>query len=461
MSHEVLTRDCERDFKLSELFFSTTDKRGVITAGNEVYVRVSGYSLDELVGSPHNIIRHPDMPRCAFKLLWSYLESGKRFAAYVKNRSKDGSYYWVLAAVFPIQDGYLSIRLKPSTPLRDKIAEVYADLLRLERSIELRGGNRKAAIEASTARLVEVIGSLGFASYDQLMNLLLMEELKSRAQQLGSGAAAEIPPGGAADASKERQRFLNSLGVTQNIKGNVHRAFLALDAYAELNGRLTTISASIASVAETLNFLSLNASVFAARLGEKGKTLGVIAERMASGSADVGKVIGCAKDDMASTQDILSATCFEVAVTQLVVESMENFLRELMTTPSGELATGGQEMTEYNLKTLGEVLSSGLTETERQILQLRSKLRVVSSGANDLTKLIRAIDFTHLTGRVEAARLEEAQIFLQIFDAASQLISSTREDLTRLLDQISSVQLPSLHSERLLHDMRRLLAAPA
>lgn len=98
--------------------FSTTDAKGIILSGNDVFVRVSGFSADELYGQPHNIIRHPDMPRAAFALLWANLKKEQPFAAYVKNMAKDGSYYWVFMVAVPTGDNqFLSIRFKPSSPL--------------------------------------------------------------------------------------------------------------------------------------------------------------------------------------------------------------------------------------------------------------------------------------------------------------------------------------------------------
>ncbi len=107
----------ERHFGADELFFSATDRKGIISAGNDVFVRVSAYERVELIGRPHNIIRHMDTPRCVFRLLWDYLERGEPIAAYVKNRAKDGGFYWVLAVVVPAGDGYLSVRIKPASEL--------------------------------------------------------------------------------------------------------------------------------------------------------------------------------------------------------------------------------------------------------------------------------------------------------------------------------------------------------
>jgi aerotaxis receptor len=85
--------DKESPFHISELFFSKTDKRGVIKSGNNVFVRVSEFDEVDLLEKPHNIIRHPDMPRTVFKLLWDTIQGGNPIGAYVKNKSKSGAYY--------------------------------------------------------------------------------------------------------------------------------------------------------------------------------------------------------------------------------------------------------------------------------------------------------------------------------------------------------------------------------
>ena len=149
----------EAQWGVEELFFSRTDLRGVIESGNSVFVRVSGYSAEDLLGKPHNVIRHPDMPKTVFSLLWEYIKSGKPIVAYVKNKSKDGSYYWVLALVMPIDENYVSIRLKPTTQTLHVISQLYGKLREIERS---------QPIAAGTAFLKESLKELGFEDYDSL-----------------------------------------------------------------------------------------------------------------------------------------------------------------------------------------------------------------------------------------------------------------------------------------------------
>jgi PAS domain S-box-containing protein len=87
----------EREFQIHQLFFSTTDRKGVIVSGNEVFSRIAAYEESEMVGRPHSLIRHPEMPRCVFKLLWDTIARGEAIAAYVKNRASTGEPYWCRA----------------------------------------------------------------------------------------------------------------------------------------------------------------------------------------------------------------------------------------------------------------------------------------------------------------------------------------------------------------------------
>ena len=125
---KVLIVDEEVPFPEGRLIVSRTDPKGIITHANESFVRMSGYSKEELIGAPHHILRHPDMPAMAFKGLWDTISQGKKWHGYVKNLRKDGRYYWVHAVAVPnVRDGvivgYASVRRKPS---RGKIAECEA-----------------------------------------------------------------------------------------------------------------------------------------------------------------------------------------------------------------------------------------------------------------------------------------------------------------------------------------------
>ena len=126
---QVVT-DKETDFPDNRELVSTTDRRGVITYANQAFSDVSGYTIDELVGKNHNLVRHPDMPKAAFKDLWDCLGRGQAWRGVVKNLCKDGSYYWVDAFVTPIYEngevtGYQSVRVKPERDVVKRAQKLY------------------------------------------------------------------------------------------------------------------------------------------------------------------------------------------------------------------------------------------------------------------------------------------------------------------------------------------------
>jgi aerotaxis receptor len=104
----------------SDFLVSQTDSMGVILFANEDFCKVAGYSLEELIGQEHNIVRHPDMPKAAFRDLWETIKADKTWSGYVKNKTKNGNYYWVYSIVYPIRNKksnettYISCRRKPS-----------------------------------------------------------------------------------------------------------------------------------------------------------------------------------------------------------------------------------------------------------------------------------------------------------------------------------------------------------
>ena len=110
----------EQILKSDDFLVSQTDAKGVILFANEDFCKIAGYKLEELVGKQHNVVRHPDMPKAAFKGLWETVKNNNIWTGYVKNRTKDGGYYWVFATVFPKYDNinkqttYISCRRKPS-----------------------------------------------------------------------------------------------------------------------------------------------------------------------------------------------------------------------------------------------------------------------------------------------------------------------------------------------------------
>lgn len=153
----------------NDFIVSKTSPKGIITYGNPIFIEFSGYTEEELLGSQHNIIRHPDMPRAAFQLAWDTIRSGKEFFGYVKNMSKDGGFYWVFTHIAPDFDqqrnivGYTSVRRCPRREAIAKIEPLYRQMLQAEKSAGARD-----AIAAGTKVLVDLLNQTGMG-YEELV----------------------------------------------------------------------------------------------------------------------------------------------------------------------------------------------------------------------------------------------------------------------------------------------------
>ena len=155
----------EKQMNEDDFIVSKTDTKGYITYCNQIFIDMSGYTKEELIGANHNLIRHPDMPAVAFNLAWDLIKSGKEFFGFVKNLKKDGGYYWVFAYITPDYDqkgkivGYSSFRRKPSRAAIDAIEPVYKLLVDAE---------KKGGMEASGKLLGDFLANNN-TTYDDLV----------------------------------------------------------------------------------------------------------------------------------------------------------------------------------------------------------------------------------------------------------------------------------------------------
>src|SRR6266536_14624 len=160
----------ECPFGEEALIVSKTDLKGRITYANDVFMRLSKFPLHELMGAPHNLIRHPDMPRCVFKLLWDTIEAKQEIFAYVINMARDGDHYWVFTHVTPTFDanrnivGYHSNRRRPDRAQIEKVKPLYAALL----AEEAKHNNRKDGMLRSYDLLLRTLKSQGL-EYDEFV----------------------------------------------------------------------------------------------------------------------------------------------------------------------------------------------------------------------------------------------------------------------------------------------------
>jgi len=154
-----------KQMKENDFIVSKTDLKGRITYTNEIFMEMAEYTEEELLGKPHSIIRHPDMPKAVFKLLWDVIEAGEEIFAFVINKTKSGNAYWVYANITPSVDergrtiAYYSVRRRPNPEAVEIIKPIYAQMLQAEKT----GG-----VSASTKILIDILNSKGM-DYNELI----------------------------------------------------------------------------------------------------------------------------------------------------------------------------------------------------------------------------------------------------------------------------------------------------
>ncbi len=171
MVHNTGLSGHERILPNDELIVSKTDTKGRILYANDTFLAISGYNEAEVIGQPHNIIRHPAMPRAVFKLMWDTIEAGDEIFAYVVNRSKNGDHYWVLAHVTPNYDssgaiiGYHSNRRAVPRAVIEPVEALYGRL----RQEEARFDRGKEGMAAAARVLEQAIAARGCRTYEQFV----------------------------------------------------------------------------------------------------------------------------------------------------------------------------------------------------------------------------------------------------------------------------------------------------
>ena len=452
VSAERTVVDRERPFHLHELFFSATDQRGLIRSANSVFGRVAGYRPDEYLGKPHNLVRHPDMPRAVFRLLWSYLQRGEPIAAYVKNRAKDGGYYWVMALAFPAGDELVSIRLKPSSELFPVVEQLYKDLLQIERRVEANaesvGAGRTAAIEASEAALGAALADLGFEDYSSFMRKAFASEVAARRAGLerGSGGAASTrsvststPTAGSFDhATFDHGSFgggaldhgsvdtNRSLASTLQVCGEMGRHLdtlaLRLDKFERIAAEFAGSTEFFADLAEDVGLFALNAGLTADRVRMKAVVLRSVAELMQAGARGVERDVADLGASLSDATRHVRRLAFAVAGSTVAVEMVTSFLAYVA---SGDAAnTPGGARVGADTSGLLVSLATDLADVESALGGLDAVLAQLLPPLRLLEAHIAQLRILRIRAEVEAAEDASARQFVTIIaEVEGQLVS--------------------------------------
>ncbi|QOR39764.1 PAS domain-containing protein [Billgrantia diversa] len=274
----------QREYQLHEddVLISKTDTRSIITYANQRFIDVSGYDYTELIGSPHNLVRHPDMPPSVFGDMWHDLQQGEFWSGLVKNRRKNGDHYWVRANVVPLREngvlkGYASIRVKPSAEETAHAEQVYRDIREKGRRYSVSHGRpyRRGVLHAlrrigwHNLATRSLIGSVAIAALPAGVSLMAWSTLPDSASLWNEGLAAAGIPGGALLA------WLNWRGAAR-LRRSLHQAhdFALQVAAGNLKAALPPQRGD--ELGNMLNALAFMRQSLEALIGEVERRIGIV-----------------------------------------------------------------------------------------------------------------------------------------------------------------------------------------
>ncbi len=422
----------EFPFPAGETLVSTTDLKGRITYCNPSFISVSGYTRDELMGQPHNLIRHPDMPEEAFRDMWASIASGQPWSAAVKNRRKDGRFYWVMANVTPLMEGgapvgYMSVRTEPSRAQVQAAEALYATMRQ----------------EKEQGRLVHRLSGGELHLHTARGALLRRLHLGPAARvALGAGAAGALASGGA----------LMLAGVGAPV------ALLAAACAAAAGGGAAALAAQALAV-RPLHGMLATANRMAA--GDLTQTIlargndpaGRLTRALAQLNVNLRSIVRDARNEVenmahatqeiaSGNQDLSSRTESQAANLQQTAASMEEITSTVRSSAgaaqtAAELAARAREVTASGSSAIGEVnrTMSVISESSRRIAEIIGVIDAIAFQTNILA----------LNAAVEAARAGEqgrgfAVVAGEVRALASRTTGAAREIKQLILESNERVE---------------------
>lgn len=388
----------ERVFNNGEKLITVTDKNGNITECNDAFVEISGFARDELLGQPHNIVRHPDMPAAAFGVMWAHLKAGKPWMGLVKNRCKNGDYYWVDAYVTPMTHnghiiGYESVRSSPRKEDVDRAERLYANIQ----------NNRRTSpwLNVAPENLLLLLALSSWAG------LMLYEQ-----PALAQGGLLAGVLGYAAWVNLARKSTMASLNA---LLKNAFSHELAVQSYTDDNMETGRLKVSILSQTAHLGTVLTrieNAATNVARETDTGfKLTQVTSSEIERQQAETLQV-ATAMNEMTSTIAEVSRHVNETAASAEMANELVN------------KGTGLADVTKKSIETLRDTVA----EISHSVSAVSEQTANIASAAQMIEQIADQTNLLALNAAIEAARAgEQGRGFAVVAEEVRNLAKRTQE----------------------------------
>ncbi|WP_088329094.1 PAS domain-containing methyl-accepting chemotaxis protein [Lacimicrobium sp. SS2-24] len=412
-NNQPVTRN-ERTFGENERLISTTDLQGNIQHCNDAFEQISGFTRDELIGQPHNIIRHPDMPPLAFKVMWEHIKAGKPWMGLVKNRCKNGDYYWVDAYVTPITEkgkviGYESVRSCPSRENVQRAEKLYAQL----KDKTTLPGENKASLQKFkyplAAVLVVAVAVFTYAFISPLLELVLLS--------LAVLIFALLPQ---ISMAGKCNQFL------QKIPGAFYHP-LAVMSYTDEVGPEGKLSVAIHSMRSHLNTVLSRIEDAALQVSVKAKNAvdysAAIVSQLEQQQQEAAQV--------ATAMNQMTTTINEVS------HRVQDTSKE--TGKADEMAKSGRSIARRTASSIGE-LKQSVEDISAAVDTLAQESKNISNAAQIIEQIAEQTNLLALNAAIEAARAgDQGRGFAVVADEVRQLAKRTTDSTKDIHSIIQSL----------------------
>ncbi len=433
----------ERIFPKEQQLISSTDIKGIILHCNDAFVSISGFSREELVGKPHNIVRHPDMPEAAFKTMWQYLEQGKPWMGLVKNRCKNGDYYWVNAYVTPVTEhgkvvGYESVRTLPSREQVERAEHLYKTI-KQGKKIRNAGSDvvsdiRWSALPVVAAIISAVLGwSLGptSAAVAFALTALLGYGVGIVRYKRSLNSLLELIP----------QAFTDPLAVASYAKhlgrqGQVEVALMAENAH--LNTVLTRIedaSVKVAQQSEQMMHLSVDAAESIRKQQLQTEQVATAMNQMTTTIAEVSSHV----QDTATKADDVDALARSGAT---VAGRTRSAMQQLQNTVN-DISQSVADLAEQTNKIVGAAQIIEQIAEQTNLLALNAAIEAARAGDQGRGFAVVADEVRQLASRTTASTKEIYDIIHQLSSKAKASVvvaENGRKDAGSGVNQVAQAE---------------------